>query len=824
MNQAYTPLQQYPQFILHRDKVPCNLSGQPADAHDPANWTDYQSAALLAQAMGGGVGFVLTERDPFFVVDIDGCLTDAGWSPLAMEVLGQLPGCLVEVSQSGKGLHIWGVGACPPHSKKNTALHMELYTESRFIALGNMETATGWAGTDCTAILPAFVARYFAPAHGGDAADWTDGPCEEWRGIVDDDELIETALRSRSAAATFGGAVTFSDLWFADEGQLGRFYPHADQPYDRSSADAALAQHLAFWTGKDCERMERLMRGSALARDKWEREDYLPRTILRACSLQRDVYGQRSGVELDPSIPVAKLKGTEAQVNYAENVRAEKLAQASDEEVRLTLARQSSASLWIDHRDKSPEELARMVTPAPMIDEVRKPTIKSGFQYLGADQQIELFKGCTYIIPMHRVFVAHKGLMLRSEQMNAAYGGYVFQLDETGDKTTRKAWEAFTESQIVSYPQAEGTWFRPDREAGALIDHEGHTYVNIYTPVHTARMAGDVSPFLDHMARILPDERDRRILLSYMAACVQHKGVKFQWTPLIQGAEGNGKTLLTRCVAFAVGERYTHFPPASEISEKFNEWLFGKLFIGIEDIYVPDHKREVIEVLKPMITNDRLAKRAMQQAQVTDDNFANFMLNSNHKDAIRKTENDRRFCVFYTAQQTHEDIKRDGMTGEYFPRLYGWLKEGGYAIVNEYLHTYPIAAEFNPAGGCQRAPVTSTTHEALHEAAGSIEFAVREAIEEGFPGMMGGWVSSVALDRFLRANNLGRFLPQPKRRAFLEGLGFVPHPGLKDGRAGQNIPMDEGKKPRLYIQRGHAAEELRGHAEIVAAYVSGQTG
>ena len=49
-------------------------------------------------------------------------------------------------------------------------------------------------------------------------------------------------------------------------------------------------QHLAFWTGKDAARIERLMRRSALVREKWDRDDYLgPRTIMGAISRQVQV-------------------------------------------------------------------------------------------------------------------------------------------------------------------------------------------------------------------------------------------------------------------------------------------------------------------------------------------------------------------------------------------------------------------------------------------------------------------------------------------------------------------------------------------------------
>jgi hypothetical protein len=308
-----------------------------------------------------------------------------------------------------------------------------------------------------------------------------------------------------------------------------------------------------------------------------------------------------------------------------------------------------------------------------------------------------------------------------------------------------------------------------------------------------------------------------------MAACVQHKGTKFQWAPLIQGTQGNGKTLLTRCVAFAVGQRYTHLPLASEIAEKFNEWLFNTLFIGVEDVYVPDHKKEILEVLKPMITNDRLAMRAMQQGQVMGDNRGNFMLNSNHLDGIRKTRDDRRFCVFYSAQQTVADLKRDGMTGNYFPTLYGWLKAGGYAIVCELLNTYAIPDDLNPAGQCVRAPDTTSTERAVEAGLGEVEQQIMEAVANDRPGFCGGWVSSAAVDRLLTERRLDRAAPTAKRRGVLQALGFDWHPALakSDGRVNNKI-LEDGGKPKLYVLLGSPPNYLPTAGEAVNDYKRAQ--
>lgn len=775
--QALVPLAQYKQFILWKrvdrgngkqDKLPINYSTtEVTDAHNPQAWTDAQTAIATAKLFGPeyGVGFVFTKNDPFYFLDIDKCADNGQWSDTAKKLMDYLPGAAIEISQSGTGLHIIGTGVCPDHSCKNIQLGLELYTQDRFVALTGTH-ATGSADMDSSAALTALVVNYFPPKITAESSAWTTGPVAEWSGIADDEKLIAKMLASKSAASAFGSRASFADLFNKNVPALAAIYtPDASDTgeYDESSADAALAQHLAFWTGKDCERIKRIMLKSGLVRKKWDRSDYLMRTITNAVSMQGDVYN--------------------------------------------------------NGKVKEPERVP--VDPSTVIQGSNEPSLVTGYQYLGITQQLEHFKGCVYIQSIHKIFTP-SGSLLKQDQFNATYGGYVFQLDsETSGKTTKKAWEAFTESQAVRFPKAELMCFRPEITSGSLVTHDGRVMVNTYVPIKTPRIKGDATPFLIHLAKVLPDERDRLILTSYMAACIQYKGYKFQWAPLIQGIEGNGKTLFTRCVAFAIGDAYTHMPRADEISEKFNEWLFNTLFIGVEDIYVPDHKREIMEVIKPMVTSDRLACRAMQTAQVMKDVRCNFIFNTNLKDGLRKSMTDRRFCIFYTAQQKPGDIEKDGMAGDYFPKLYRWLKADGYAIVADYLETFQIPQEFNPADLCIRAPETSTTHEAITASLGGIEQEVLEAVEEGRPGFCGGWISSMAFEKLLESRNAAKAIPINKRRELLQTLGYDWHPGLKNGRV-NNIIMFDGGKPRLFIKAGHIHINLQSPAEIAKHYQEAQ--
>lgn len=786
--QALGAMAAHRQFIVYRlvpgtkpgkmDKLPVDfrtgkvtVKGQ-GGAHDPEIWTtaDHAISCAINLGPGHGTGFVFTVNDPFWFLDIDGAYDGQAWSPLATALVQALPGAAVEVSTSGKGLHIFGRGQVPEHGCTNKAYGLEFYTEGRFVALTGLNIR-GDAGVDLSHLMPSLVGQFFPPktaAVSGARVGWTDGPCAGWNGPLDDDDLLRRAMRSGSVKAAFGNGATFADLFNGHVGALVQAYPDKSgaHPYDQSAADQALANHLAFWTGKDCERIKRLMLRSALVRSKWERDDYL------------------EGF----TIPTA--------VNWTTQVCVDKLPEPLP---GVSLAPREGE-----------EHVAAQVTAV------------KGATWLTLEQTADLFKGVVYVCDMHKALVPG-GVMLKPEQFKVMFGGYNFPLDNENARTGRDSWEALTQNQAFRCARADSFCFRPDLAAGTVVNHGGRTLANTYWPIETPRAQGDVTPFSNHLAKLLPNERDRQIVLSYMAAVVQHKGVKFQWWPLIQGTEGNGKTLLTRCVAYAVGDRYSYFPKASDIADKFNDWMYGSIFIGVEDIYVAEGRADVMEEMKPMITSERQQIQGKGEKKETRDVCCNGILNSNHRDGVRKHRNDRRLAIFYTAQQAAIDLARDGMGGQYFPDLYNWLRSGGYAIVSELLHTYPIPDEFNPATECQRAPLTSSTEEAIEAGMGGVEQEIREAIAQEEPGFRGGWISSIALNRLLERVGANRKIPYNKRRELLATLGFMPHPGLPGGRVNIIVEPDCGR-PTLYIQSNHPTANMRLPVEVTDAYTAANSG
>lgn len=83
-------------------------------------------------------------------------------------------------------------------------------------------------------------------------------------------------------------------------------------------------------------------------------------------------------------------------------------------------------------------------------------------------------------------------------------------------------------------------------------------------------------------------------------------------------------------------------------------------------------------------------------------------------------------------------------------------------------------------------------------------------------GFRGGWVSSVHLDQ------IAADVPANQRRALMGAVGYTYHPALTDGRVNNPLACDFGKKPRLYVCKGHASLALTRAVDVARAYEAAQ--
>jgi len=119
----------------NESKVPYQPNGKKASPANPETWTSFENV-LDAYGRGGysGIGFVLSEDDPYCAIDLDNCrdIFTGIISPWAMEIIVQMRG-YTELSPTKSGVHIIVKGIKP--GNKCRAGSVEMYTEKRYITM-----------------------------------------------------------------------------------------------------------------------------------------------------------------------------------------------------------------------------------------------------------------------------------------------------------------------------------------------------------------------------------------------------------------------------------------------------------------------------------------------------------------------------------------------------------------------------------------------------------------------------------------------------------------------------------------------------------------
>lgn len=468
----------------------------------------------------------------------------------------------------------------------------------------------------------------------------------------------------------------------------------------------------------------------------------------------------------------------------------------------------------------------------PIETEEQKELEKSvvyGAGFCTHEQQAEIFKNY-FFIQDDLVFIDRKGKERKPAKFDSLVSNKLFPLDADNKQTTRSASYAYLNNTVNGQETVFMRVFNPKQEK-FHIDRDPETgeceTINLYEPHKPRELKGDVTIFIEHLKKLFPDDNDREIIMSYIAAIAQNPGVKFNWCPMIQGGIGTGKSTIGRVLQYIVGTQYTEEITAKTLEHNTSKWKQQKFLVIINEIKIFEGKYRMWEEMKQNITEKWQNTRSMYADGKTIEVFYNFIMFTNHLDALPKTDEDRRIAAFKIPQQTKQDKEKWGMDKAYYDRLNAWLDIDGKAYLTHFFKHFDLSTvkpENNPVNQGD-APCTSTTWEVIEASRGFIEQEIFDKIEEGTQdGFKGNFVNINAVKNLLsRLNIRNKISPQILKRTMLS-LGYEPHPNLyrmKDGKKTEigrvTWLMDGNTKPYLYVRAESEESELDGR-DIQAAY------
>jgi hypothetical protein len=252
-----------------------------------------------------------------------------------------------------------------------------------------------------------------------------------------------------------------------------------------------------------------------------------------------------------------------------------------------------------------------------------------------------------YVKGRNAVFDTHEAVLMRMEVANNILRAY------TEFSNINRLLSAGCEvvTDIRYRPDINTTIYRERNDLGAM-NRFLNTFDHSRLPTPDPNWARDpLIPALQaHLDWLFgPGTFEGRIARWFIAHAIAKPGKKIRWMPLVIGPQGDGKTTLFTLPMRALGEAHAKTVAATEILGSFTGWVGDSCYLFFDEMYVPQHRLEVLEKLKTIIADDYVRR---EPKGVDGYNVKNFMVlagSSNHEDALPITPGDRRFSILHTA-------------------------------------------------------------------------------------------------------------------------------------------------------------------------------
>lgn len=248
---------------------------------------------------------------------------------------------------------------------------------------------------------------------------------------------------------------------------------------------------------------------------------------------------------------------------------------------------------------------------------------------------------------------------------------------------------------------------------------EGGQAYNTWRPSDIDAREGNAQWFLDHIAYLFPDETVAGYVLDYLALLVREPWVKILFFLLIVGVEqGTGKTAVTEVMTRILGPHNTVTPSNDEIASQFTGWQEGKQLAVVHELMMLG-RQQISNRLKPVATEPKLSIRVMYRSAYDAPNRLALIATSNHFDALKVDNADRRWLVVETRAKQREP--------EYYDALWAHIASPeDLGAVKWMLQHRKV--KLNPKG---KAPVTTAKRDMVEQALPDEEAYLVELFEEG---------------------------------------------------------------------------------------------
>lgn len=226
------------------------------------------------------------------------------------------------------------------------------------------------------------------------------------------------------------------------------------------------------------------------------------------------------------------------------------------------------------------------------------------------------------------------------------------------------------------------------------VTRNGDVYANLWRNARPAGVAGaDVTPWLAHFERMVPDAMEREHLMNWMAFKVQNPGVKINHGILHGGTPGSGKDTLWEPFLYAIGGKGRDNIALVRNEEINSSWGYSLMceVLVVNELRQADavDRRGLENRLKPLLAAppEMLSVNRKGLHPFDLPNRLGVVAFSNERAAIALPSDDRRWFVLWSHVGRMEEA--DALA------MWAWYERGGRDAVAGWLAARDVSA-WNP--------------------------------------------------------------------------------------------------------------------------------
>lgn len=242
---------------------------------------------------------------------------------------------------------------------------------------------------------------------------------------------------------------------------------------------------------------------------------------------------------------------------------------------------------------------------------------------------------------------------------------------------------------------------------------------NLWNGWGVAAKKGTVQPWHDLLDFLFSnDPKTRRWFEQWCAYPIQNPGAKLYTAVLLWSRiKRIGKSMVGLSLKYIYGDNAI-IVDARELSSTFNSWAKNRQLVVGEEFTSGD-KRQHADYMKHVITSPNFRINEKNKPEYDIENHTNFLLFSNHADAIPLEDGDKRYLI-------HGIKHTKPQPRVFYEKIHKWLHGEGPSYLRYYLESLSLK-NFNPR---EHAPDTESKFAMITAGKGDMSLLVQHLLDD----------------------------------------------------------------------------------------------